>query len=490
MHSLLTSSVRAAAMFGLVAIGAGTLAATADDQPVIGERPAIPFHMAHRGIISGRVTFDEAFNHGKTLFEARFNALDGVGRPATTGGGAPRAPVQPAFTRVSGPDASACAGCHNQPRNGGAGDFVANVFVLAQTLDPVAMSIESNFSNERNSLGMMGAGAIELLAREMSTRLIEIRENARVRAVQLGRPVTRQLKAKSVDFGRITVLPDGRVDPSGIEGVDWDLIVKPFHQKGAVVSLREFTNNALNHHHGIQSTERFGVGTDPDGDGVVNEASPGDVTALTLYQAALNIPVQVLPENPLVQDAITRGRQTFIAVGCADCHRPALMLDDTVFTEPNPFNPPGNLRVSDVEALVSFDLTTQGEAPRLERLPSGRAVVRAFTDLKRHDLCDDDFLHFANEHVPQGSILGSASASEFTIAPYPRPLRQFLTRKLWDAGNTGPYGHRGDLTTLTEAIYHHGGEARTVRDNYFALSSDEQAEVIEFLKSLQVVPPQ
>ena len=28
----------------------------------------------------------------------------------------------------------------------------------------------------------------------------------------------------------------------------------------------------------------------------------------------------------------------------------------------------------------------------------------------------------------------------------------FLTRKLWDVGNSAPYGHRGDLTTLTDAI--------------------------------------
>ena len=38
----------------------------------------------------------------------------------------------------------------------------------------------------------------------------------------------------------------------------------PFHQAGAVVSLRQFTNNAFTHHHGMQSEERFGVGIDED----------------------------------------------------------------------------------------------------------------------------------------------------------------------------------------------------------------------------------
>ena len=40
-----------------------------------------------------------------------------------------------------------------------------------------------------------------------------------------------------------------------------------------------------------------------------------------------------------------------------------------------------------------------------------------------------------------------------------------------------------DLTTLTEAIWQHGGDARKSRDAFFALSADRQAAVIEFLRS-------
>jgi cytochrome c peroxidase len=454
----------------------------------IGERPAVRKHIDQNEIDRGRYTLRELFEHGRLLFTARFNRLDGQGRPGATGTGDPRAPGQPAFIRTSSPDANSCAGCHNQPRAGGAGDFVANVFVLAQALDPVTLSIEPELSDERNTLGMMGAGPIEMLAREMSAELIGIRESARAQAALVGSPVARKLVAKGVDFGRIRVLPDGRVDPTAIEGVDWDLIVKPFHQKGAVVSIREFTNNAINHHHGMQSVERFGAGVDADIDGIVDELTVGDVTAATLYQAALNTPGRAIPADRARRRAALRGELLFGKVGCASCHVPELVLNSRYFSEPNPYNPPGNLRPEDLPRPYSFDMTLEGERPTLRQLPRGRALIRPFTDLKRHDLNDEDYDHFGNERVPQGMLAGFAPASAFTVAPRPRPTAEFLTRKLWDAGNSDPYGHRGDLTTLTDAIYFHGGEARSSRDAFFELLSEDRDAVIEFLRTLQVLP--
>jgi hypothetical protein len=474
----------------LAFFGAALSASTAAAQ--FGERPAILERTEQAQIESGALGFEEIFERGRMLFDARFNRLDGQGRPATTGTGAPRNADQPPFIRTSGPDATSCTGCHAQPRIGGAGDFVANVFVLAQALDPVTDSVDPNFSNERNTPGMMGAGPIEMLAREMSTELIAIREEARRAATETGQPASRRLVAKGVEFGRITVLPDGRIDPSEIEGVDWDLIVKPFHQKGAVVSLRQFSNNAMNHHHGIQSVERFGLDTDPDGDGVTNELTIGEITAVTIFKAALNTPGRCIP--PEYADDIEAGERIFAAIGCTTCHVPAMTLKSRFFNEPNPFNPGGNidppfgnLQLADVAKPFSFDMTRQGPAPRLEPGPNGSAVVRAFTDLKRHNLNDEQLRHFANERVPQGRLNGFAPASDFTIPPPPRPLEEFLTRKLWDVGNTAPFGHRGDLTTLTEAIYYHGGAARASRDAFFSLAPVDQDRIIAFLKSMQVL---
>ncbi|HEX9813418.1 MAG TPA: hypothetical protein VGB31_00560, partial [Myxococcota bacterium] len=155
-------------------IGVSPLAGAA----TIGERGAIEAHVEQADVESGELRLRELFASGQQLFEARFNTLDGQGRPASTGTGAPRTPDQPAFIRTSAPESNSCAGCHAQPRAGGAGDFVANVFVLAQALDPVTDSVSPDFSNERNTLGMFGAGPIEMLAREMSRELIAIREAA------------------------------------------------------------------------------------------------------------------------------------------------------------------------------------------------------------------------------------------------------------------------------------------------------------------------
>lgn len=475
------------ANLGLLLIAVSTVSLAQPDMIIVGERPALEQHLDQAQIERGDIKLDLLIGYGRDLFNMRFNALDGQGRPGSTGSGVPRAPDQPAFIRTSGPDSNACVGCHNQPAPGGSGEFVANVFVLAQTLDPVTVSVAPEISNARNTLGMFGAGAIEMLAREMSAELIAIRESAAAKAIKSGHSVTRPLVTKGVNFGRITVMSDGKVDPREIEGVDWDLIIKPFHQKGAVVSIREFTNNAMNHHHGMQSVERFGVSVDPDLDGVVDELSVGDITALTLFQAALPAPGPVASRYSERRRAATRGEENFAAIGCTSCHRASLKLDSRLFTEPNPFNPSGNLRPADVQQAIVFDLTEGPRGRHLTRTASGGALVHAFTDLKRHNLNDDDFNHFANEQVPQGNLAGFADPAGFTIPNQPRPLEAFLTRKLWDAGNSDPYGHRGDLTTLTEAIHFHGGEARPQRDAFFDLSPDQQADIIEFLKSLQVV---
>lgn len=437
--------------------------------------PVISGHIEQGDIVSGNLSLEQIFEAGKKLFDATFNFCDAQGRPATTGGGDKRVADEPEFIRTSAPDASSCAGCHAQPRSGAGGDFVANVFVLAQTLDPTIESISSDFSNERNTLGMMGSGPIDMLAREMTADL-----QAQAAALPDG---THTLATKGVQF---EITKSGGVVVSS-KGVDTDLIIKPFHQAGVVRSIREFTVNAFNHHHGMQAEERFDLnpakGFDPDfdEDGFTREMTIGDITAATIFQAALGTPGRVSPANPTERKTVAKGEQLFSQIGCATCHVPQMTLNSPLFVEPNPMNPPGTF--SDTSQSFSFDMTKQGEKPRLEKAKGGGAIVRAFTDLKRHNLCDDPgpgaLRFFCNEQLAQGrpSQDGKPGA-EF-----------FITRKIWDVGNSAPYGHRGDLTTITDAIFAHGGEARSTRDAFVGLSVSDQAAIVKFLKTLQILPP-
>jgi CxxC motif-containing protein (DUF1111 family) len=248
-----------------------------------------------------------------------------------------------------------------------------------------------------------------------------------------------------------------------------------------VVSLREFSNNAYNHHHGIQTTERFGMGTDPDGDGFKDEMTRADVTAVSVYQAALAVPGRVIPRDRVVEGAIRLGEQRFSEIGCASCHRPTLPLNPAgaVFSEPNPFNPPGNLRPGEASEF-RVDLTSDKlPQPRLKPDPLGVIHVPAFTDMKLHDIC-------SGPQDPNGELLDmqhAAGTPEFFAGN-----RFFLTKRLWGAASEPPYFHHGRFTTLREAVLAHAGEALASRTAYASLPAAEQDAVIEFLKSLRILP--
>jgi Di-haem oxidoreductase, putative peroxidase len=321
-----------------------------------------------------------------------------------------------------------------------------------------------------------------MLARQITVDLQKIRDR-----LPVGRSAA--LMSKGVSFGVLTRTADQAWDTSRVTGLQStsltgnppNLIVRPFHQAGAVISLRQFTNNALNHHHGIQPIERFGVGTDPDGDSVANELSEADVTALTLFQATMAVPGRVIPRHDVFERAIWLGERRFIDAGCATCHIPKLPLDDRgwIFSEPNPFNPTGNRQIDDGP---SFRVNLNDPRLPSPRLDAERGVVwvPAFTDLRLHDLCDgpdDPNREPLDMHAPAGTEAFFAGNC------------RFITRKLWGAANEAPYFHHGQFTTLREAVHAHGGEAAWSRARFDALPPDERDAVIEFLKSLQVLPP-
>lgn len=455
----------------------------------------------------------ELIRRGQAAFEAQWTPEDGGGRPLTKGTGAPVAdPTDPLvfprnFNRVSAQDSNGCAGCHNAPFGlaGGGGDFVTGVFVAAQRFDfatfdhddmtPTKGAMDESGSlvsledigNFRATLGMFGSGFIEMLARQMTSDMRIIRD-----ATPPGG--SNYLFTKGVSFGTISRDGAGNWDVSLVEGLPAQsltttgpsnppsLIIQPFHQSGSVVSIRQFTNNAFNHHHGMQSAERFGPGLDPDGDGKADELTRADITAVSVFQATLPVPTQVIPRDREVRLAVRKGRMLFEDAGCADCHMPALPLYDNgwVYTEPNPYNPPGNLQVGQAQTLA-IDLTSDALPGKRPKPSHGVLWVQAFTDLKIHDITSgpgDPNEEAIDINQPGGSdaFLGGN--------------RSFLTKKLWGAANERPYFHHGKFTTLREATLAHDGEAKDSRQAFEALSVDDQNRIIEFLKSLQIAPPQ
>ena len=474
--------------------------------PPLGSERAVERHLLDGEEF--RLSDRDLVEHGRLLFEAKWTREDGGGRPLTTGTGKALAdPASPLvfprnFNRISGPDANSCAGCHNEPRSGGAGDQVANVFVLGQrfdfaSFDPldlipgrgsldeggVSVSLQT-VANERNTVGMFGSGFIEMLARQITARLQRQRD-----ALEPGERV--ELRAKGIEFGVLVRRDDGSWDTSRLEALPApslatggpddppSLVIRPFHQASAVVSLREFSNNAFNHHHGIQSTERFGQ-NDPDGDGAFAEMTRADITAVSMYQATLAVPGRVIPRDPVVEEAVRTGEQAFADIGCTHCHIPKLKLRNKgwMYSEPNPYNPPGNLQPGDAPEVAVNLLSKRFEQPRLERR-GGSVDVPAYTDFRLHDITsgpDDPNCEPLNMHFTPGS-------REFRGGNC-----RFLTSRLWGVASSAPFFHHGKFMTLKEAIEAHRGEAAFAQDGWQRLTEYERNAVLEFLKTLQILP--
>ncbi len=502
----------------------------------VGREVAIPIHLQDGEEFTTPI--GQLIQFGGQLFNAKFTIQEGAGRPLSKGTGArvsdPTSPlVFPRnFDRLSSPDANACSGCHNAPVAGAGGDRVTEVFVSAQRFDHLtfdhsdgittrgAVDEEGKFvtidnaTNDRKTIGMNGSGFVEMLARQMTA---ELRAERNVTTPG----TSRQLTTKGISFGILRHNANGTWDTSGVlglaapslssDGTIPSLIIRPLHQVGNVVSIRQFSNNAFNHHHGMQSEERFGLNADPDDDGFKNELTTADLTAVSMYQATLAVPGRVIPNDPAVERANLLGEAVFDQIGCNRCHIDALPLTSDnnpglpgkpgwIYFEPNPYNPatgpntpnlqlgPTNYPVS--APALTVDLTSDTlPLPRL-RAHRGVVMVAAYTDLKLHDMHDptsnpatDPECEPLDQNQPATLLSGSANPKFFA------GNCKFITRKLWGFYNQGgAFMHHGKFTTAREAVEAHNGDALSQRLAFDALPPAQQNDVIEFLKSLQVLP--
>jgi len=140
----------------------------------------------------------------------------------------------------------------------------------------------------------------------------------------------------------------------------------------------------------------------------------------------------ILNGSPVAASSISNGASLFSSIGCATCHNPT----------------PGNTQVSKITGSLS------------------NAPVNAYSDLEIHHMGT-----LLTDNVSQGNAGGD----------------QFRTAPLWGLGQRIFLLHDGRTTSLLTAIEDHdskGSEASTVEGNFDNLSSSQQQDLLNFLRSL------
>ena len=167
--------------------------------------------------------------------------------------------------------------------------------------------------------------------------------------------------------------------------------------------------------------------------GTSNPAVLSDIEAFANFMRMLAPPVPA-PATPSSE----KGRATFATVGCAHCHTPAL---------------------------------TTGA-----KIASGSSTVpSAALSGQTANLYSDLLVHHMGKDLADGITQGSAGPDEFRTAP------------LWGVGQRVFFLHDGRTANLVGAIRAHksqGSEANRVIDRFNKLSTQEQQEIIDFLRSL------
>ena len=211
-----------------------------------------------------------------------------------------------------------------------------------------------------------------------------------------------------------------------VTGGDDDGAIGLLGWKGGHSRLRAQIDAALTHDMGVTSRACQGPALDNNDETTecTPEISAAELDALTSYVAGIGVPNR--------RDGATlHGQTLFGQAGCARCHVPVLQ-------------------------------TLPADQPELDR-----QWLWAFTDLMLHDM------------GPQLADPGdSPSAREWRTAP------------LWGVGLAEQwlpdrgFLHDGRARTLEEAVLWHGGEAERSRDAFAALSAEERAALLAFVRAL------
>lgn len=429
-----------------------------------GEGPRLgPVRITQQQVESGEMSLRDLRREGQRIFSTPFNKLDGYGdgpmdpNDATTPGGRPTLQDNGTFLRVNGLDGQSCLECHSIVSNasipakfgiGGVGGSVTNAMFLPTLIDVSDSSSEGFAAFDGRFINppfLFGTGGVELLGKEMTVELQALKAFAQQHPAQDVPLVT-----KGVSFGVIRY-NNGAFDTADVEGIDDDLVVRPFGRKGELATVRGFDEGAMQFHFGMQPIESVGADVDGDGDGVANEILTGELSVLAIFNTNLESPQQEHLDRQAAE-----GAELFQSVGCADCHVPALATAGRVLAYSFPEVP------TDPTANVYYQVDLSTPPTKFKKARGGGLTIPLFADLKRHNMGDD-----------MAESFGSPNDAMFTTA------------KLWGVADTAPYMHDGRALTISSAILMHGGEGQIARDSFAALDVTDQAGILAFLQTLR-----
>ncbi len=468
------------------------------------QQAQLAYKLEMQEILSGCVSVPTLVDLGRALFLRRFSRTEGYGH------GLKEYPARSRFQHghFGGPDASACVDCHWKGGFAGSGDRVDNTYAFG---DGNSLSL----AEARNPPALWGVGWVQIIATEMSAELNTIRQQAVLSAQTKNQTVKMELISKGVSFGSITVQAQGQIDYTELEGIDQDLVVKPFGWRGVFKTLREFVEISAQKHLGLQSEYLVQVGypevelgtgpkSDPDQDEVLRELSEGQVTALVTFLATLDSPQVELPTHGLYQvppkigplefidtpafvDRWQKGSVLFEQIGCAHCHQPLMAVNSPIFksewfdlnTQSSSAKKASFYEIDlsqwaarphpEIKQQISQEIQTK-PVKNKQANTQKQWLVPVFSDFKRHRM---------------GQVLKGLYTERGVSAD------TYLTRRLWGLRKTSPYLHHGGAITFEEAIKAHGSEgseAKEASEYYFSLNDDEKSSIRLFLSSLSRGP--
>jgi CxxC motif-containing protein (DUF1111 family) len=179
--------------------------------------------------------------------------------------------------------------------------------------------------------------------------------------------------------------------------------------------------------------------TPEDGDNFPSTTASSSMAVLSDIEAFANFMRMLAPPTPAPATPSTlNGRAEFINIGCADCHTPSFTTGAAI---------------------------ASGSARNPSPALSGQQV----------NLYSDLLVHHMGQGLADGISQGAAAPDEFRTAP------------LWGLGERIFFLHDGRTSNLLSAIQAHnssGSEASTIVRRFNNLGSQQQQDLLNFLRSL------